>query len=421
MEYKISVIIPAYNSEKTLPETLDSILRQSIYNDIQLIIVNDGSTDTTSAIAKKYAEKSANIKVITTQNGGVSAARNTGIVAAEGKYTLFLDADDLYKEETALENVFAKMEKTGADFGVFRFMSFGFGGAEYNVVAESLAACDSIKTNDRRLIWNYLICNKCFRTVHLKESGVFFPPTCYCEDGAFLISYLVTGTPVITGIEGASAKYRKMSPFKGSQVTQTINLKKVCDFEKSADMIIDAVKKNYKFDDIEEYFNEIYLKAAGTALNEFYRKLHLFDDETLVKVGEVYRKYHSRLTGAALEKLKYADMTEPVFDRKKLAENPLISVRVKHPTAEFAASLKCQNTPQFEVLSDDKNIFSGFSNLNEGKPKSSTVVTFDGDEDLDPRLLSGILKLKARFSQMPAGILKKIAENYLKNKDSKCK
>ncbi len=96
----VSVIIPAYNAAKTIESTLDSVFAQT-YNQIEIIIVNDGSTDETASILAGYKDK---IEVITTTNKGVSHARNLGLSNAHGKYIQFLDADDLiFPEKLALQ------------------------------------------------------------------------------------------------------------------------------------------------------------------------------------------------------------------------------------------------------------------------------------------------------------------------------
>lgn len=91
--YKLSVIIPVYNVEKYLEECLNSVLNQTL-DKIQIIIVNDGSTDGSFNIIKKYSSKHNNIKVINQENKGLSQARNVGIDNAEGEYIAFLDSDD---------------------------------------------------------------------------------------------------------------------------------------------------------------------------------------------------------------------------------------------------------------------------------------------------------------------------------------
>lgn len=90
---KFSIIIPIYNVQKYLPKCLDSLLNQTL-TDIEIICINDGSTDNSLQILKNYANKDNRIKIITQQNQGVSVARNTGIDNATGEYVLFVDADD---------------------------------------------------------------------------------------------------------------------------------------------------------------------------------------------------------------------------------------------------------------------------------------------------------------------------------------
>ena len=90
----ISVIIPVYNVEPYLRQCLDSVLQQQHVNNYEIICINDGSTDNSRFILDEYAKKYDKIKVISQENRGLSAARNTGIRAASGEYIFFLDSDD---------------------------------------------------------------------------------------------------------------------------------------------------------------------------------------------------------------------------------------------------------------------------------------------------------------------------------------
>lgn len=100
--FKVSVVIPVYNTEEYIQETLDSIYNQSMdFKDIQIILVNDGSTDGTHDILQRNADLyPENIKYINKKNEGVSIARNTGLESAEGKYINFIDSDDKWGLET---------------------------------------------------------------------------------------------------------------------------------------------------------------------------------------------------------------------------------------------------------------------------------------------------------------------------------
>ncbi|MBQ8044624.1 MAG: glycosyltransferase, partial [Clostridia bacterium] len=95
---KISVIVPAYNIEEYLSRCLDSILNQT-YENIEIIVVNDGSKDNTEKVIKEYARKDSRVKLISKVNEGVTKARLTGMKAAEGDWIGFVDGDDTIAPE----------------------------------------------------------------------------------------------------------------------------------------------------------------------------------------------------------------------------------------------------------------------------------------------------------------------------------
>lgn len=112
----ISIIVPAYNSEKWLTACCESVLHQT-HRNIELIVVNDGSTDGTRDLLNGIARYDERIRVIHTENGGVCRARNIGLDAATGDYIAFLDADDLLMAN-ALEMLYSAMQKEMADITV---------------------------------------------------------------------------------------------------------------------------------------------------------------------------------------------------------------------------------------------------------------------------------------------------------------
>ena len=113
----VSVIIPVYNVEKYLAECVDSVLGQS-YTDFEIILVDDGATDSSGSMCDAYARKDPRIRVIHQTNGGLSAARNTGLRAARGEYVYFLDSDD-YIEPQTLAMLMEKAEHEQADVVFF--------------------------------------------------------------------------------------------------------------------------------------------------------------------------------------------------------------------------------------------------------------------------------------------------------------
>lgn len=117
----VSVIIPAYNSEKTLSKSLESAIGQSYLN-LEIIVINDGSNDNTENILNRYAQKDCRIKPIhKRQNEGLVRARKTGVESAQGKYIQYLDSDDTL-EEKAIEFLIEKAEKTNAEIVVAPFL-----------------------------------------------------------------------------------------------------------------------------------------------------------------------------------------------------------------------------------------------------------------------------------------------------------
>ena len=117
-DIKVSVIIPVYNVEKYLRQNLESVANQTL-KDIEIICVDDGSTDSSFEIVKEFAEKDSRFIAVSQENGGAGAARNNGLRRAKGKYLSFLDSDDFF-DEKMLEEAYNKAEATQADFVVFQ-------------------------------------------------------------------------------------------------------------------------------------------------------------------------------------------------------------------------------------------------------------------------------------------------------------
>ncbi len=118
----ISVVIPVFNIEAHLEQCLDSVVGQTL-KDIEIICVDDGSTDSSPQILKHYAQQDSRIRIITQANGGPGAARNAGLAEVTGTYLIFLDSDDWF-EPDFLERMAGKAEQTGADVTICRTVEF---------------------------------------------------------------------------------------------------------------------------------------------------------------------------------------------------------------------------------------------------------------------------------------------------------
>jgi len=110
---KVSVIIPFYNSENYLGRCIDSAVRQT-YEDIEIILINDGSVDGSAEIARSYADNDSRIRLISQENSGVSAARNKGLDASAGDLITFIDSDD-HVEDDYVEYLMELLEMNGSD------------------------------------------------------------------------------------------------------------------------------------------------------------------------------------------------------------------------------------------------------------------------------------------------------------------
>ena len=117
---KVSIIIPVYNVQKYLRKCLDSIVNQTFKN-IEIIIINDGSSDNSLNICKEYSKKDKRINIINKHNEGVSKARNTGLLYATGEYISFIDSDD-WVEQNMIEELYNSITSNKADLCICNFI-----------------------------------------------------------------------------------------------------------------------------------------------------------------------------------------------------------------------------------------------------------------------------------------------------------
>lgn len=132
----VSVIMPAYNAGKTISAAIDSVLGQT-YSDLELIVINDCSTDDTKEIAEKYAAADCRVKLINNSvNSGVSTSRNKGVSSAEGEFIAFLDSDDMWRKDK-LEKQLAVMLSNDAVLSYTASSFIDSNGNPFNYVMEA--------------------------------------------------------------------------------------------------------------------------------------------------------------------------------------------------------------------------------------------------------------------------------------------
>lgn len=180
-----SVIVPVYNVEKYLRECVDSVLSQT-FEDFELILVDDGSKDSSSEICDGYAEKDGRVKVIHKENGGQSTARNMGVKAACGEYAVFIDSDDMFCDTHFLEDVKNRLSTDG-DIVVFRYCKY-YDDSRTDDCGINLGGLDG--KNRAELLYELVkrdafFCScwsKCTRMSILKDNGIEFDTSLSCED-----------------------------------------------------------------------------------------------------------------------------------------------------------------------------------------------------------------------------------------------
>ena len=139
MQPLISVIVPVYNGERYLKNCIESIEAQN-YEPLEIIVINDGSTDGTAEVCEKLALSYENLSFITTEDLGVSASRNHGITLAKGELLTFVDADDRIHPQM-LQRLYGAMERTGSDIAGCRFTIWNTE-REWEIAANSVPVSD---------------------------------------------------------------------------------------------------------------------------------------------------------------------------------------------------------------------------------------------------------------------------------------
>ena len=196
---KVSIVIPIYNVEKFLADAIESVLNQT-YKNLEVILVDDGSPDNCGKICDEYALKDERIKVIHKVNGGLSAARNSGIEIATGDYIMFLDSDDLLTEN-ACELFLNKIESENADYVIGNYINCDEDGTVwekpiFNTEKYSEFKLDIKDYTDSFFIMNSSACNKMFRREFIEKLGLRFEVGLPAEDAIFTTYCFIKSTRV---------------------------------------------------------------------------------------------------------------------------------------------------------------------------------------------------------------------------------
>ncbi|WP_034484367.1 glycosyltransferase [Butyrivibrio fibrisolvens] len=246
---KVSIIVPIYNVENYLEKCLDSLTGQSL-NDIEILAVNDGSTDGSLKILENYASKDSRIVVLNKENGGLSDARNYAFPYIHGEYVGFIDSDD-YVDPKMYEVMYNRAIETSSDI-VECNLHHTFDDYEDTEIGRHIHDKKELIMNGRSVVWN-----KIYKTSWLLETGVRFPKGLIYED----VNFYCKIVPFLNKIEYVEEPFVHYVQ-RGTSINNFQTLKTMQIFD-----ILDDIHKFYE----EKGFMDEY----GEALEFLYTRILL--------------------------------------------------------------------------------------------------------------------------------------------------
>lgn len=301
----VSVIVPVYNVEDYLEEFLDSVVNQS-FEDIEIICVDDGSTDSSLDILKEYEKQDKRVKVITQENNGQGSARNTGLEYVNGKYIYFCDPDD-YLELTALEELFSIAEDKDLDVVLFKLRNFEDGTDVFSChdyhemhyldrLGDKVFGCHDII--DVVLDMDVSVCTKFFKRDLIDD--IRFNEDLIFEDNLFFIEYVFKADKMYF--------YRKHLYNRRirSNSTMTSNSKRHVDVIEIYNLIASKIKEYGAYDILKERL--------------FKRKL----ETTVYRYGSVVDEYKEYFFNSIKK-----DLTEKQDEYERELDFSIIEERIK--------------------------------------------------------------------------------------------
>lgn len=271
---KISIIIPVYNTSKYLEKCLGSLVNQTL-KDIEIVCIDDGSTDNSLEILKDFVTKDKRIQVLTQKNQGQSVARNAGIRAAQGEYIGFIDSDD-WADETMFEKLYDNAKTYNSDIAMCSITMYDEKSGTYNT-KDPYMTLDLFDKSFENRAFNYKdtlkflfrICvtpwNKIYRRKFLSDKNLLFIEGLNYEDNVFNLQTLVEAKN-ISLIKENLVYYRKNS--ETSYTFSTSEYKKL-DFFKIFELEEEFLRDKGLYSEIEDYF----LETKRNTLLYWYKKL----------------------------------------------------------------------------------------------------------------------------------------------------
>ncbi len=365
---RLSVIIPVFNGEKYLEKTLESMVTQTVEN-FEVIIIDDGSDDSTPEIAKKYCDEYNDFFYIRQEHSGVYSARNTGIEKAKCEYLLFLDCGDVLTDGS-VEAVFKCSDEYDADIITGRCWKNGDIEYEYEKSLDILATQPEVKMLESSLLQNGIIGAKAFRKKIFDLYNLrFLDLTAHCElliiMRAVYKGVKISGCPefilekTVKPIEDGFSRFEM--PTKENLESASYVISEI--FDMGRDIIR---RETGSCDGDEAYCQEIVYMAYKFYIDNFYRRYWYMDGETISLMKEEFEKYAKFVRPERFRKLQEnnADMRLPYIytDKKEAADEPeftlLFDLNNENEYRPFLRSLYAQTYPFFELIISDRRFSS---------------------------------------------------------------
>lgn len=234
---EVSVTVPVYNTMKYLRQCLNSLKTQTL-SDIEFILVDDGCTDNSGEICEEYAANDSRFKVIHQQNGGLAAARETGLDKAEGEYVIVCDSDD-WVEPDMYEKMYRKAKETDADMVLCGYF------AEYNDGRS--VPCQTIFKENEGFVDNYDLIKrgagsswiKLIRKSLFEKTNSSYEPGINLSEDSLILYKLMRGNPRVVQIKDNLYHYRRL--YGGQSYTNNIKMAHIHQLQ----FTYDWLKKNY--------------------------------------------------------------------------------------------------------------------------------------------------------------------------------
>ena len=251
---KISVIVPVYNVGNYIYECLDSIINQTMIDDIEIIIVDDGSTDESKYIVDKYALDYENVSAYHKSNGGLGNARNFGFKFAKGEYVYFIDSDD-YLPSDALEKLYGLAKKYDHDIVTGNFIRYNDDSTWNEEVMDMIFQDIDHDVEDTQfkhypqLVWDIGVWNKIFKREFLEQHELHFPDKGLHEDNIFTIPAYYLSNSI--GIISDYVYFWRLR--QNSLTTQSVQLHHVADRVKMLNDVYNFTQSTIEDENIKKW------------------------------------------------------------------------------------------------------------------------------------------------------------------------